>query len=41
VSVEPPLAGTPAGNCVAGKFRSLRVPPFRGSAVTVRKTISS
>jgi hypothetical protein len=40
VVVEPPLAGTASGNCIAGKFRSLRVPPFRGSSITVRKTIT-
>jgi hypothetical protein len=37
--VEGPVAGTPAGQCISGKFRSLRVPPFRGSSVTVYKTI--
>jgi hypothetical protein len=37
--VEGPSAGTPAGQCISGKFRSLRVPPFRGSSVTVYKTI--
>jgi hypothetical protein len=38
--VEGPLAGTPSATCIAGKFRSLRVPPFRGSSMTVRKTIT-
>jgi hypothetical protein len=40
VVVEPPFAGTPSGNCIAAKFRGLRVPPFRGSSMTVRKTIT-
>ena len=34
------FAGTPVGNCIAGKFRTVRVPPFRGSSMTVRKTLS-
>jgi len=37
--VEGPLAGTPPATCIAGKFRPLRIPPFRGSSMTVRKTI--
>jgi hypothetical protein len=40
VAVEGSFAGTPAGNCIAGKFRALRIPPFRGSSVTVRRTLS-
>jgi hypothetical protein len=40
VSVEGALNGTPIGSCVAGKFRGLSVPPFRGSSMTVRKTIT-
>jgi len=39
IVVEGPFAGTPKGECMAAKFRPLRVPPFRGSSVTVRKTI--
>ena len=35
VAVSPPFAGTPLGNCVASAFRSSRVPPFTGSAVTL------
>ena len=38
-TVEGPLAGTPPAACIAGKFRPLRIPPFRGSSMTVRKTI--
>jgi hypothetical protein len=38
--VEGPLAGTSTAACVEGKFRTLRVPPFRGSSLTVRKTIA-
>jgi hypothetical protein len=38
--VEGPLAGTSAATCVEGKFRTVRVPPFRGSSLTVRKTIA-
>jgi predicted Zn finger-like uncharacterized protein len=38
-SVEgPPFAGTPVGGCVAARFRSVHIPPFGGSAITVRKT---
>jgi hypothetical protein len=40
VAVEGSFAGTPVGNCIAGKFRALRIPPFRGSSVTVRRTLS-
>jgi serine/threonine protein kinase len=38
--VEGALAGTAPAACVEGKFRPLRIPPFRGSSLTVRKTIS-
>jgi hypothetical protein len=37
--VEGPAAGTPSGACIAGKFRSLKIPAFRGSSVTVYKTV--
>jgi hypothetical protein len=40
VVVEGPLANPVASSCIVGKFRGLRVPPFRGSSVTVRKTIT-
>jgi len=32
--------GTPLGDCVVSKFRSLHVPPFRGSSMTVRRTVT-
>jgi serine/threonine protein kinase len=35
VSVPPPFAGTAVGACVATAFRSAKVPPFTGSAVTL------
>jgi hypothetical protein len=34
----PQVSGTAAGGCVATKFRSIRVNPFSGPAVTVHKT---
>jgi predicted Zn finger-like uncharacterized protein len=34
----PPFAGTPVGGCVAARFRSVHIPPFGGSVITVRKT---
>jgi hypothetical protein len=40
VGVEGAFAGTPIGNCIAGKFRTLVIPPFRGSSVAVRRTLS-
>jgi hypothetical protein len=39
VGVEGPLSGTPIGSCIVAKFRALRIPPFRGSSVTVRRTL--
>jgi pimeloyl-ACP methyl ester carboxylesterase len=33
----PTFAGTPTGECVANKFRSVRVPPFGGSVQVVSK----
>jgi hypothetical protein len=38
-----PFAGTVEGQCIAEKFRSLRVPPFGGEGadnVTVRKVVT-
>jgi hypothetical protein len=32
------IRGTSIGNCVEGIFRKARVPPFSGSAVSIRKT---
>jgi hypothetical protein len=37
--VEGPAAGTPLGDCIIAKFQSAHVPPFRGSVMTVRKTV--
>jgi hypothetical protein len=37
--VEGPVAGTPLGDCVVAKFQAVHVPPFRGSVMTVRKTV--
>jgi hypothetical protein len=37
--VEGGVAGTPLGDCVVAKFQSVHVPPFRGSVMTVRKTV--
>jgi hypothetical protein len=37
--VEGSAAGTPLGDCVVAKFQSVHVPPFRGSVMTVRKTV--
>jgi predicted Zn finger-like uncharacterized protein len=34
----PPFAGTAVGGCIAGRFRSTRIPPFAGSPVTVHKS---
>jgi hypothetical protein len=35
-----PFSGTPTGGCIATAFRSATVPPFDGSPITVRKTVS-
>jgi hypothetical protein len=37
--VEGPVAGTPLADCIVAKFQNARVPPFRGSVMTVRKTV--
>jgi len=39
-SVSGDLAGTAVGGCVARLFRSAKVPPFSGDAVTVSKSFS-
>ena len=39
-SVSGDLAGTAVGGCVARLFRSTKVPPFSGDAVTVSKSFS-
>ena len=40
VSVSPPFAGTKSGSCVASVFRSVRIAPFSGSAVTLGKSFT-
>jgi serine/threonine protein kinase len=35
VALQPPFAGTTVGSCVVNAFKSARVPPFTGSAVTL------
>jgi hypothetical protein len=35
-----PFVGTPTGGCIAATFRSSRVPPFAGEAVTVKRTVT-
>jgi hypothetical protein len=37
--VEGGVAGTPLGDCIVAKFQNVHVPPFRGSVMTVRKTV--
>jgi hypothetical protein len=39
-TIEGSFAGTSVGSCVAGRFRSAKVPPFAGSPVTVKKTFT-
>jgi predicted Zn finger-like uncharacterized protein len=36
----PPFEGTPAGGCVAARFRGVRVPPFGGSPFSVAKSFT-
>lgn len=40
VSVSPPFAGTKSGSCVASVFRTVRIGPFSGSAVTLGKSFT-
>lgn len=40
VALDGAAAGSAAAGCISNKFRSLRVPPFRGSSMTVRKTLA-
>jgi serine/threonine protein kinase len=40
VTIDPPYAGTSRGVCVAGLFRTPRVPPFSGSADPLAHTFS-
>jgi hypothetical protein len=35
-----PFAHTLEGECVAGKFRSIHISPFKGDAINVRKSVS-
>jgi outer membrane biosynthesis protein TonB len=35
-----PFAHTLEGACVAGKFRSIHISPFKGDTITVRKSVS-
>ena len=37
---RPPFAGTKTGACVEQRFRMVRIPAFRGSAVTIGKSFS-
>jgi predicted Zn finger-like uncharacterized protein len=36
----PPFEGTPTGNCVAARFRTVRVPAFSGSPFSVSKSFT-
>jgi len=36
VTMDPPYAGTPAGDCVAGHFKRTKVSPFQGSPQTLK-----
>lgn len=38
--IEGPFPGTPVGGCIAGKFRSARVPAFSGAPVHVKKSFT-
>jgi serine/threonine protein kinase len=38
VKMEPPYAGTPAGDCVTGHFKRTKVNPFQGSPQTLKHT---
>lgn len=40
VAVGGPFGGSKVGNCISRVFKSVRVPPFEGSAVTVSKTVT-
>jgi hypothetical protein len=37
---QPPFAGTPSGDCVAGLFARVHIPPFAGLPVTVGKSFT-
>ncbi|MBX3215503.1 MAG: protein kinase [Labilithrix sp.] len=36
VTMDPPYAGTPAGDCVAGHFKRTKANPFQGSPRTIK-----
>jgi hypothetical protein len=36
----PPFAGTSVGGCIAGSFRSAKIPPFDGSPVSTSKSVT-
>jgi serine/threonine protein kinase len=36
VILEPPYLGTPQGDCAAGQFRRVKIPPYTGSPQTIR-----
>lgn len=40
VQVLPPYAGTPVGQCIASKFRRVKVPSYSGATVTLRKSFT-
>lgn len=39
VTIAPPFAGTPTGNCIRTAFRGVRIPAFSGGAVVMRKEV--
>jgi serine/threonine protein kinase len=40
VTLSAPFAGTSVGNCVTGTFRRAKIPPFRGSPVTLNRSFT-
>jgi len=40
VDLDPPYAGTPAGACIAQRYRSVSIPAFSGGALGVGKTFT-
>jgi hypothetical protein len=36
VTVDPPYAGTKAGDCIAGQFRRAKVNSFQGTSQTIK-----
>ena len=39
IKLQPPHAGTPIGECIIQMYKSAIVPPFKGEAVTVERTV--